>query len=647
MQDSPGQETMSRPDDYGASAITILEGLEAVRERPGMYIGDTGDGGFHRLIWEIFDNSVDEAMNGHATRIEVGLHRDGSVSVADDGRGIPVDPHEPSGKPALEVILTKLHAGGKFDSGAYRSAGGLHGVGASVVNALSARLTAQVRRGRRTWEMAFRRGRRISGLRDVGPAVGAGSTIRFLPDPEKFGDRKPDRKRIARHLRDASYLHPGLSITLFDEADGSRETWRHDGGLSDYLAEVIRREKLSMAHEGTYAQQVDPLGEGGRLELALGWTASAKERVRSYVNGIRTRTGGSHEAGFREGLTKAVRGYLDTHALTPRGLTVAAGDIREGMVAILSVFIPNPQFEGQTKGKLYNPELRAPVDAAVRAGLERWLHESPTAAERIAGRVLLAARSREASRAATLKVRKRAEARRRTVLPGKLSDCALRDSRQTEIFIVEGDSAGGSAKQGRDRTRQAVLPLRGKILNAAQAPEAKVAKNAELSSIALALGCGAGAGCDPSLLRYRRVVLLADADADGHHITTLLLAYFVKFFWKLLEDGRIFIARPPLYRVEIGKMTHWAADEAARDAILRRFDGRKPPVITRFKGLGEMPPKVLWETTLNPETRSLLEVRIRDRRRADAFIHRLMGRDPAARRRLIRRGAPDPAALDL
>jgi len=638
---------VSNGQKYTARDITVLEGLAPVRKRPAMYIGGTDIEGLHHLVWEILDNSVDEAMNGHASRIDVTLKRDGSVTVQDNGRGIPVDIHKPSGKPALEVILTTLHAGGKFDRGAYHASGGLHGVGASVVNALSSSLTAKVRRNRRQWEMRFRRGKPLGKMKETGSGKGNGTEITFTPDPQIFPEPKLDAERIAARMTETSYLHKGLQLTFTDEASGKQQEWKQARGLPDYFDAVIGDRKLTLAHEAAFELSRDPLNGDGRLEMVLGWTEAPREEFRSYVNGIPTGSGGSHETGLRDGLAKAVRNYLETHSLIPRGVTIAAEDIREGVLAILSVFLENPQFQGQTKDRLNNPEVRAPVDTAVRIELERWLNQSPTAAERIANRVVLAARAREASRAASAAVSRKSETRTRSVLPGKLSDCASRNADETEIFIVEGDSAGGSAKQGRDRMRQAVLPLRGKILNAAQATRAKVAENAELRDIALALGCGTGDDCDPEKLRYRRVVLLADADADGHHITTLLLAYFVKFMWRLLEAGRVFVAQPPLYRVDLGGKSHWARDEADKEAILCRSSGEKSPTITRFKGLGEMQPKVLWDTTLNPETRSLLRVEIPDRPAADNFIVNLMGKDPAERRLLIRDGAPDPAALDL
>ncbi|MYF77033.1 MAG: DNA topoisomerase IV subunit B [Acidobacteria bacterium] len=484
-------------------------------------------------------------------------------------------------------------------------------------------------------------------MMETGSGKGNGTEITFQPDPQIFPEPRLDAERIAARMTETSYLHKGLQLTFTDETSGKEQEWKQARGLPDYFDAVIGDRKLTLAPEAAFALSRDQLNGDGRLEMVLGWTEAPREEFRSYVNGIPTGSGGSHETGLRDGLAKAVRNYLETHSLIPRGVTIAAEDIREGVLAILSVFLENPQFQGQTKDRLNNPEVRAPVDTAVRIELERWLNQSPTAAERIANRVVLAARAREASRAASAAVSRKSETRTRSVLPGKLSDCASRNADETEIFIVEGDSAGGSAKQGRDRMRQAVLPLRGKILNAAQATRAKVADNAELRDIALALGCGTGDDCDPEKLRYRRVVLLADADADGHHITTLLLAYFVKFMWKLLEAGRVFVAQPPLYRVDLGGKSHWARDEADKEAILRRSSGGKSPTITRFKGLGEMQPKVLWDTTLNPETRSLLRVEIPDRPAADNFIVNLMGKDPAERRLLIRDGAPDPAALDL
>jgi DNA gyrase subunit B/topoisomerase-4 subunit B len=637
---------------YTAKDITVLEGLEPVRRRPGMYIGGVGSAGLHHLVWEVVDNAVDEAMNGHASNITVTLHKDAaSITVEDDGRGIPVDKHPQTKTSALEVIFTTLHAGGKFGEGNYKTAGGLHGVGASVVNALSRELVATVKRDGSTWEQKYKQGEPIGGVKKIGPARGTGTTVFFRPDSTIFPKTTFDASVIRERLEVASYLHKGVKVIFENEAAESgqpkREVFEHSGGLGDYLKKILRERNAKPVHEAAFAVTREHEDSGLRLDLVLQWTETPEEHLRSYVNGIPTASGGTHENGARGGLGKAIRNFIDTHNLTPKGVILTTDDIREGLVGVLSVFMKEPQFQGQTKDRLNNPEVTAIVDSIVRPALEHWLNSNQTIAEAIVARIILAARAREASRAAQAEVTRKSATSSRLTLPGKLSDCLSPGRDDSEIFIVEGDSAGGSAKQGRDRVRQAILPLRGKVLNAESASVSKVLENKELSDLVTALGCGIGKGFELDRLRYGRVIILADADSDGHHIATLLLTFIYRHMPQLIREGKIYLAQPPLYRIDAGKDTSWALDEKHKEAIIKRIAGRAKPEITRFKGLGEMMPKVLWETTLNPKTRRLLRVEIQDQIVTDRVINELMGKDPSARFRFIMERAETAEELDV
>lgn len=639
---------------YTGEDIQVLEGLEPVRKRPGMYIGGTGKPGLHHLLWEIVDNAVDEATNGYASQIDVVLHRDGrSITVTDNGRGIPVDIHPKKKIPALELILTTLHSGGKFDSSNYITSGGLHGVGASVVNALSVELVATVKRDGGTFEMRFARGVPVTKLtRTATGTRGSGTTIFFRPDPEIFETVEFDPEEIAEKLEVKTYLNGSLRIVFRDESKSTRQEFHHEGGIAEYQQHLLTSQKLRPVHDDPFIVRQDALSAGSRVEVALQWTESPREVVRSFVNGIPTADGGTHEQGLKDAIRSAVRAYMETHDLLPKKLDISADDIREGVLGIINLFMVDPQFQGQTKEKLNNPEARGILAGAVRLELEQFLNRHPSTGEAIVARVIQSAKARMASRAAVNAVRRATSVSHRLNLPGKLADCSSTDPSDSEIFIVEGDSAGGSAKQGRDRKFQAILPLRGKVLNAEQAPLKKVLENKELSNVVQALGCGVGEHLKLENLRYHKVILLMDADSDGHHITTLLLTFLYRFMRPLIDDGYVYLAQPPLYRMDSGKQTWWALDDVDRtriEAEIRKKNKNAKIDLQRFKGLGEMMPATLKETTLDPDNRRLLQVSIPDGYRilTDQVISDLMGKDASARYDFIMQSAAEVDELDV
>jgi DNA gyrase subunit B len=635
---------------YNAKSITVLEGLEAVRRRPGMYIGGVDKAGLHHLLWEIVDNAVDEVMNGHATRIVVTLLADGkTISVADNGRGIPVDIHPQTGKSALEVIFTTLHAGGKFDNDAYKVAGGLHGVGASVVNALSKSLIAEVRRDGTTYIQKYRRGKPQGDIEQGEPSRGTGTTVTFIPDPEIFQALDYDPVLIAERLDVKTYLNKGLVIQFVDLKNKTSVEFRHDGGVADFLDAINAQRSDQRVATLPFLLEREEDEDGVRCHLALAWTEATDEDIRSFVNTIPTRDGGTHELGMLSAVGTAVLRFMETHDLVKKGTEIKREDIREGLTAVLAICVREPQFQGQTKGRLNNPEVRAQVESMVRPALENFLLKNKSVGDGIANRVIQAAKAREASRAAASQVRRKTAISGRLNLPGKLADCDSTDPEFSELFIVEGDSAGGSAKQGRDRDIQAILPLRGKVLNAEQAGKAKVLDNKELTDLISALGCGMDDHFDPARLRYGKVILLTDADSDGHHIATLLLTFFYRHVPGLFGDGRVYLACPPLFRISWGKEIFWASDDDHRDRILGKLPKNAKPNITRFKGLGEMPAKLLFETTLNPETRRLLRVVINedDRPYTDRTVSDLMGKEPEARFKFIMEEAYTAKDIDI
>ncbi|MDD2943850.1 MAG: DNA topoisomerase IV subunit B [bacterium] len=647
---------------YSASDIEVLEGLEPVRKRPGMYIGSTDTPqGLHHLVFEILDNSVDEAMNGYATEIEVTLHADRqSVTITDNGRGIPVEKHPKFNKSALEVILTVLHAGGKFSDKNYKTAGGLHGVGSSVVNALSEELVATIRRDGRIYSQSYSRGVPVSSLTSrKGEGNKTGTTIFFRPDPQIFSQITFSDKIIRETMRTKAYLNPGVRLFFVDEVNSSREEFHYEEGLVAYLRQILGEKKIQPVGDEIF---VIHKNDDVQIDAALAWSELPREEFFSYANGIFTSDGGSHENGAKAGIARALRNYISVHDLLPKGIKLGAEDIREGIFCLVSVRLPGDrfqiQFQGQTKGRLNNPEVAPLVEAAFRS-LEQQLNEKPSMASAIVSRIILSAKARAASRAASQSVRRKIGISHRLTLPGKLADCSSTNPEESELFIVEGDSAGGSTKQGRNRHYQAVLPLRGKVLNTISTTTKKAVDNKELSNIVAAVGCGVGKDMDLARLRYGKVIILTDADADGMHIATLLMAFFFKHMRPLIESGNLYIGKSPLYgvfaqqkavsggekkkRSEKSKKksgVFWAYSDDEMSGIISR-ESLKNPRIVRYKGLGEMNPDTLWETTLDPETRTMLRVTMRDAEESDRVLTELMGSDPSERSRMIKESASD------
>ena len=633
---TPGQE------GYGAAQIQVLEGLEAVRRRPGMYIGSTDESGLHHLFFEVIDNSIDEAMNGFASSIETVIHEDGSLSVTDDGRGIPVEIHPKTGKSALETVMTVLHAGGKFgDQGGYKVSGGLHGVGVSVVNALSAWLVAEVFLDGVHYRQRYERGQPVTPLEQVGPTKRRGTRIRFQPDPEIFPNTTWQVDRIVRRVRELSFLNRGVFFHVLDERDQREHFFQYHGGIRSFVEHLNRNHEV--LHPTIHFEQT--VGST-YVEVALQYTTGYGESVLPYANNIRTSEGGTHLAGFRAALTRSVNDYARKNNLIKNGETTLTGeDVREGLTAILNIRLQEPQFEGQTKTKLGNSEIRGLVESVVAEQLSSYFEEHPNEARRIVEKALTAARAREAARRAR-ELTRRKSALEVSALPGKLADCTWTDPDRCELYIVEGDSAGGTAKQGRDRRFQAIMPLRGKILNVEKARVDKMLANAEIRNMITALGTGIGEEFDASKLRYGRIILMADADVDGAHIRTLLLTFFYRYMPQLVEDGCLYIALPPLYGIRKGKAMYYAYSDEELEQVLAEI-GRKGATIQRYKGLGEMNAEQLWETTMNPETRTIKQVTLGDAAAADEIFTVLMGEKVEPRREFIQTHAREVENLDI
>ena len=629
---------------YTAKDITVLEGLEAVRRRPGMYVGSTGSRGLHHLVYEVVDNSIDEALAGFCTQIDVAIHSDNSVTVVDNGRGIPVDVMPKYNKPAVEVVMTMLHAGGKFGGDGYKVSGGLHGVGVSVVNALSEWLTVEVRRDGFAFQQRYERGKPVTGLEVIGKARTTGTTITFFPDREIFETIEFSTEILAQRMREMAFLNRGLQITLIDErvAPAEKLVFKYKGGIVDFV------KHLNSTKEPLHKKVIYFGGSGdlGEVEAALQYNTGYTESVFSFANNINTHEGGTHLSGFKAALTRTINDYARSKGLLKEKEENLSGeDVREGLTAIFSVKLREPQFEGQTKTKLGNTEMRGFVESITNAKLSEFLEENPKEARLITSKVIQAARARQAARKAR-ELTRRKSLLESSSLPGKLADCSLTDPALTELYLVEGDSAGGSAKQARDRSFQAILPLRGKILNVEKARLNKILQSEEIQAMVTALGTGIGEDFDLSQARYHKIILMTDADVDGAHIRTLILTFFYRYMHEMIEAGYIYIAQPPLYKVSRDKEVYYAYKEKELEKVLKKFDG-KPVAIQRYKGLGEMNPDQLWETTMNPQARILMRVTMEDATVADEIFSILMGDKVEPRRDFIQRHAKDVRFLDI
>lgn len=627
---------------YDASQIQVLEGLKAVRLRPSMYIGSTGARGLHHLIYEVVDNSIDEALAGFCSHIEVTLHPGHLVEVNDDGRGIPVEIQAQVGRPAVEVVLTMLHAGGKFGGEGYKVSGGLHGVGVAVVNALSEWLEVEVRRDGHVYQQSYRRGQTTGELKIIGEAEETGTTIRFIPDGEIFEEREFSFDSLAQRFRELAFLCQGLKITLKDEGTGQEVEYQFEGGIVEFVRHLNKNKDTLFDPPIYFKRERDD----AVCEAALQYNNGYTENILTYANNIHTQEGGSHETGFKSALTRAINDYAKKiGTLKENDPTFSGDDVREGLVAVVSVKLTDPQFEGQTKTKLGNTDIRGFVDSMASEELTTFFDENPAVAKSVIDKVVAASRAREAARRAR-ELTRRKNALEVSSLPGKLADCTERDPMHSELFLVEGDSAGGSAKLGRDRSFQAILPLRGKILNVEKARLDKILANAEIRSMITALGTGIAEEFDLSKARYHKVIIMTDADIDGAHIRTLILTFFYRYMPKLIEAGYVYIAQPPLYLVRKGQTLEYVYDDHKLEQVLKRI-GRGNVAIQRFKGLGEMNADQLWETTMNPDTRTLLLVTVEDALEANTMFTTLMGDKVEPRREFIQENARLVRNLDI